>query len=304
MNTNFKTEGFIIALATAELYAVAFNYDAGYLSFFHIPSHLVRPSVTTIVLATIACIMSIASAIKFLNFITPLLRIQISKKHAHWRLPVKINCMLLIPSIYTIAIYPWSTKLTAWLIIAILAVNFVLIGIPVIANYFSKDKLPTHESINKSITSDDPLDFQQWIIEKVGRSNFALVFGMLVLVGLSWITGNAKAMQDQYFDFLEGPSPQVVLRSYDDYLLTKPIDTKARTFDFRYQIVPIGDTTLKLTKLKTGKLRLEEDVQPAEGMDLPTELEPARPIKNKTNDNPGLQIKTNQINKNKPNAAR
>lgn len=257
------SESITLAFATAGLYAVAFAYEAGYLTYFEIPTHLVRPSITTLVLSVIACATALLSTIKFLNFLTPLFNILVSDKHAKWRTVIFINCLLLIPILFVIAIYPWSWILSGWMLGILTFINFLYIGIPIILNYFFKSEPSVHLAIEKSL-DNDPLSILQWLSNRGAMPYLNMFFIFIITIGLGWAVGNSKAMKEDTFDVLIDLEPMIMVRSYDQYILFKPIDIKNKTFDRRFRIIPLEGVTQDFEHTKLGQFKLDKNIEQLE----------------------------------------
>ena len=254
------SESITLAFATAGLYAVAFAYEAGYLAYFEIPTHLVRPSITTLVLSVIACATALLSTIKFLNFLTPLFNILVSDKHAKWRTVIFINCVLLIPIAFVIAIYPWSWILSGWMLVIFAFFNLLYIGIPIILNYFFKSESSFGLAVEKSL-QNDPLDITQWLLKRGAMPYLIWFLIFIIIIALGWAVGNSKAMKEDTFDVLIDLEPMIMVRSYDQYILFKPIDIKNKTFDRRFRIVPLGGVTQDFEHIKLGQLKLDKNIE-------------------------------------------
>lgn len=256
---NFS-ESITLAFITGGLYAVAFSYEAGYLGYFEIPTHLVRPSITTLVLSVFACVTALLSAIKFLNLITPLLNILISDKHAKWRYVILVNTIILLPILFILSIYPWSLNLFKLILVGLVFSNIFFIGIPVALNFFFKTE-PTFDLAIEKSYQNDPLDITQWIIKRGALPHLIWFIVFIVAIGLGWAVGNSKAIKEETFDVLVDSEPMIMIRSYDQYILFKPIDINNKSFDKRFRIVPITNINQDFEHTKIGKLELQKGLR-------------------------------------------
>lgn len=192
------------------------------------------------------------------NFITPFLHFMESTKSERWRPVFVLNGLISVPSIFLLAVYPWNWVLSLGIIAFAMLLNIVFIGFPLLCNLISKRRVPAHQAVRESLRVADILSFQDWLVQK--GAGFYLS-GLLTYGGLlfaSAIVGHSTAMKEVRFDILDETSPtQIVIRGYEGFIVTKPIDVSSRTFDSRYQIVPLSEGVVHFKNEKIGTLTLK-----------------------------------------------
>ena len=240
------------------MYCVAFFYEQGSLSYFDIPQHHIRVSISTLVISIIACLTALVTALNLVNLITPLVNMIWTTEQKRTKIVVSLNVFLLVPIIFIIANYPLRKEIFLWSIAALCFFNFLYFGIPIIFAVVFRDRRSMGDQIDESLKADDTFDLQALLRRrgiKVDKLFFA-TFVTLIFVGMGWVVGNSGAVKMTDFDVIEGTN-YFIVRQYDDVLLVKEFDEKNKEFGDNYALMPL-EGEIKIARKKIGRLKKSE----------------------------------------------
>ena len=235
-------EGLVLAAIPFIGTYLAFIFEAGYLSFYDIPTSFIKVDFTRIISA-IAIITSFSSFF-YIAFIV--LRIIAKGDHP-------IRKAVIEPLFYTlffgIILYfiPLSSDKWWWL----LALSIILFILKFIPPFFHKKYYSSYiETLSKLEEKSKP---------KEGSDNFTLkdIFGVLVLCTfIVFLYGRFHASEKtQYWSLTDHPN-MIIVEIYGEIVLIKDYDSITKQLGNNLEAINISENPdLKLIKNKLGKLK-------------------------------------------------
>ena len=219
------TEGLILASIPVLGYFFAFQYEAGYASYFQYPKELILVGLPQIVLATITLWTGLIILFMLVESITMML--------PKTQRSLSDSIIKLLPLVGFFAgslfVYGWER---AWPFLFV----FVMIGIPefILPLFTQKDKKTYSEKIEADWDSEwrlrESKDAFSWrLLRLVGHKNIVLVINIFIVAQLVQTAGEVMASRQMRFFTMSGAPEKVVLRIYDDKFICTYFDRKTKT---------------------------------------------------------------------------
>ena len=235
---NWLLQGVALASIPAFAYVLAFIYESGYASYFHIPVSLISISPTLFCASMISLVSLAVAGFLFFNTIYKSLHTFTYKHPGLNRIVSRCSVFITLALLLLIfARVPASTiRIFLLVLVGILALaDFVVI--PLLkkvnsaldrANQDLVDSLKVHEPVNR---------LEKILGIKIG---WVLVAAVALLFG-SFLAGSSMAANQQPFAVQEGSNPLVVLRIYDNVMIMAPFDQKTKKVDRIFFTRPVGN---------------------------------------------------------------
>lgn len=250
---NWLLQGLTLASVPALAYFLAFLYERGYATFFHIPTDLIVVSPYSFCEALIGLIATMIVGFILYNEIYKIFHMFTYK----------------YPRIDAV-IYRWSTYLCIVFLILFLSdaptpVVVVLLGVALIFLVLSDFVLmPVFRGMNKLLNtaSQDMVDsleqhqpllkVERWFGLKLSQC----IIGLLSLSIICFLVGKGNAKLQSTFTVEESSAPMVVLRVYGDTLVLAPVNKIAHQISPSFILKKVGaDTTVVTVEENLGPLR-------------------------------------------------
>jgi len=248
------TEGLVLALIPVLGYFFAFQYEAGYASYFKYPKELIDIGLPQIVIATITLWTGAIMIFMFIESIT------MTIPKAHRGLSDSLIKFLPLAGFFigSLLVYGWDR---AWPFLLV----FFLIGIPefILPLLTQKDRKTYSEKIEADWDSEwrlrEAKNVLSWrLLKMIGHKNIILVINIFIVAQLVQTAGEVVASRQIRFFTMSSAAEKVVLRIYNDKLICADFDRKTKTVKSGVAILkPDGSnvTSLKLEML--GPLKME-----------------------------------------------
>jgi len=219
------TEGLILALIPVLGYFFAFQYEAGYATYFKYPKELILIGLPQIVIATIT--LWTGSIVIFM-FVESII-MMIPKTQRGLSDGIIKFLPLLGFFVGFLLVYGWGR---AWPFLFV----FVMIGIPefILPLFTQKDKKTYSEKIEADWDSEwrlrESKDAFSWrLVKLVGHKNIVLVINIFIAAQLVQTAGEVVASRQMRFFTMSNSPEKVVLRIYDDKFICADFDRKTKT---------------------------------------------------------------------------
>lgn len=243
----------LIAVVPAYIYFCSFEYEQGFCDHFNIPTYLIAPNLTTILIFATSIWSILFSALKMLGFSTPLFRNVKNENKKHLR-PVRfINGVFLVIVILMFFSYPLSWTLL-WALLAFgLFLNLITWGFPLI--YLFERKKTVAEKISDIQANPDKNDILNILLDTLNTKERLFILVLISIPFLSYFIGNGQALKQTSFQTLADRPNIVVIRKYDDMFICTPFDNKQKTLGDSIVLVKASDSKdLVLKTVKIGRL--------------------------------------------------
>jgi hypothetical protein len=242
-------EALFVALLTGGAYWLAFVYEAGYLSSFDLPPHLVEVSLQT----TLIVALALSGAIWVVFSVINIFLMSWPKHPAIQQKVFRIMLMLLFP-IWHLLNYGFRTQ--DWVYYGIFLVFIVILELVWPLLVFRKKGSLRERFIADEIAEASPQERTIFgrIFDAFGPGAYGLLLLFVIGSLLAHTAGRAKAeTQKEYFVFADAPDVAVV-RIYHDTIIAVPFDRRTRTIQSQVIVWKIGTEKVALT--------LDKDVGP------------------------------------------
>ncbi len=224
-NYNFISGAVLVAISSLLGYLMAFFYEYGYLSYFHIPTQLIELNLTNILIAAVATLGMMFLLLTVLNIFS-----QMGLLNTKTALGRSRNFALMYTAyaVIMVLIYKTAWKQSLWLLIVAAVLLMIEFLWPFI---FQKDKKTleekflAQEKIEREVISNDLFSR---IIEKIGRSIFQFLFLSLVLLSIAFNMGRSEALNQKSFVLLGLNSNKTVIRIYSQNLIVIEFDRESK----------------------------------------------------------------------------
>lgn len=219
------TEGLILALIPVLGYFFAFQYEAGYASYFKYPKELILIGLPQIVIATITLWTGSMVIFMFVESITMMI------PKAQRALSDSVIKFLPLVGFFagSLLVYGWER---AWPFLLV----FIMIGIPefILPLFTQKDKKTYSEKIESDWESEwrlrESKDTFSWrLLKLVGHKNIVLVINIFIAAQLVQTAGEVIASRQMRFFTMSSSPEKVVLRIYDDKFICADFERKTKT---------------------------------------------------------------------------
>ena len=250
---------FLILLLTASSYAIAFQYEAGYLSHFGVPTEYVEVNTGRLIIAAGATFFVITTTVFLWSSLkTVLPRVTPLRLVVTNRLAVLATWLVISLLVANEMEGTWFTKV----LVCVFPVT-MLVG-ELIMPLVSHRKVRTYAAKLEASVSQDlarkPLDptaeLRAVAIKIASPVGAAFLFAVLVLISFSFAAGVHVARLQSDFLVANAESPCVVLRSLSEGLLCVSFDAKTKTAHGEYRFLKPEGAVLSLSA--TGPLTKAE----------------------------------------------
>ncbi len=252
------SDALIAVLLPAFGYCLAFAYESGYCSYFHIPNIFIVVSLTSVLIA----VATLASGVWFVYYyvnpfyglISAHLRTATGRSIARTALLVAFLVLFA-----RVTQSPFSEAIV-WILVVVtffVAIEFVLplLTQRKVEGYASK--LEAQEATEGSV-----LTVSNLLYAKVGKTAYHIVFFGVLLIFLASAGGWGKARKEREYLVTETSPSLVVLRAYGETVILAECDLTTQTVKPAFRFVKLTDAanlSLRLTAL--GPLRFGGPVE-------------------------------------------
>jgi hypothetical protein len=235
-------EALFIAALTAGAYWLSFRYEAGYLSAFGLPPHLVEVSLQTTLLVAFALSGAIWVVFWLVNFFLLLWPEHPAIQNKLFRVTVLLLFPLWYMLNYGLRVQDWPVYAIPLVLIAIFEFFWPLLVFsnkPTLRERFIADEITEAQVRDRGIAAR--------ILVAFGPAAYGLLV-LFVLGGmLAHTAGRANAeTQEEYFIFANAPDVAVV-RVYNDRVIGVSFDRGTRDVQPQVTVQKIGTEKLILT---------------------------------------------------------
>lgn len=261
-------EALFIAILTVGAYWLAFRYEAGYLSGFGLPPHLVEISLQTTLLVALA----LSGAIWIVFSVSNLILMLWPEHPAIQEKLFRVGVMLLFPLWhllnYGLRMQDWIVYATYFAVIAIFELVWPLLVFrnkPTLRERFIADETAEARVRERGIAAR--------IFVAFGPAAYYLLLLFVLGSLLAHMAGRAKAeTQKEYFVFADAPDVAVV-RMYHDTIIGVSFDRGTRYVQSQIIVRKIGTEKVMLTLDATvgplKKQRPKVTTKPQDSRDWP-----------------------------------
>lgn len=232
-------KGVFLAILPFVGYLTAYNYEKGYLSFFNIPSFLIRLGPEEIIVATSVLILGLFTLYPFLAIIYPF-RNLMGKSVKGRDLKIAIILFLFLsPIIFIFSNSSLSDKLIISLAIFLLLL-FYKFGFPLL--FFKGDSLD--EKIVKAEKTEKKVgQIEDFIFSRPRLKTFYIVLLTIMFISLlAYSAGARDASNQREYLLFSDKDTYIIARTYTDKRIAVKIDAKSRFIKDNIRIISPADT--------------------------------------------------------------
>ena len=240
MNKSYNFISGTVLVATFSLlgYFIAFFYEDGYLSYFHIPKQLIEVSLINILIGTIATLGSMFLLLSILNIFSQMKLLDTKTALGRSR---NFALMYVAYAITMLLIYKTAWEQYLWFLIIAAILLIIEFLWPFI---FQKDKKTleekflAQEKIEREVLTSDLFGK---ISKKIGRPIFQCLFLFIVLLSIAFNIGRSEALNQKLFVLLGSNSDKAVLRIYSQSLIVIEFDRENKKATKSFFLIDRGD---------------------------------------------------------------
>lgn len=242
-----------LAVIPAYVYFCAFQYEQGYCDCFNVPTYLISPNLTTILVFATTIWTILFSALKVLSLSTPFFREIKEESKKHLQSILFVNGVLLVIIILMFYSYPFSWILV-WVLLGLaFLINLLTWGFPFIY-FFNRKKSVAQKiiDIQKFFSEDDVLSI---LFAKLNAKERLFVLVLILIPPLAYFIGAGQALKQTSFQILADKPNIVVLKKYDNMFICSPYDKKTKILKDSLILIKADESKyLVLRTVKIGKL--------------------------------------------------
>jgi len=247
-------KGVILALLPFVGYVTAYNYEKGYLSYFGIPSFLIRIGLEEVITAATVVLTGLFG-LYYLMAILYLFKDLLTKSAKGFTLFKSIVLFLfLYPFIFTFNSGILLDKLITSLAI-LFAILFWQFGFPII---FQRGNTLEEKIIKADKVDNEVCTIEDLILSRPKLKITYLTFiVILVFSGLASSAGSRDAAKQKDYLLFSNNGTYVVIRAYANKYIAVEINDKSKHIESRVKIIP-ADNDFELHLENIGPLNKEE----------------------------------------------
>ncbi len=244
----------VLTVIPAYIYFTCFIYEQGVCNRFGIPSYLINPSLTTILIFGTTIWGIIFSSLKVLGLSTPLFKAVGNENMKHLRVVHGINALSLIIAILMFYAYPFSWTLVLVLLVVIAMLNFITWGLPLLLRI--TEKKPTKDKLLEMQGEKDNFDLLIYLTEGLTKQERLFLLILIFIPIISYFFGDGQALKQKEFQLLALNKNIVVLKKYDDLLVCSSFDRKTKLLGDSLVLIKLSDKEpLFLNSEEVGPLK-------------------------------------------------
>lgn len=240
-------------------YFLAFRYEEGFCSVFQIPSSLISLSLINIFIGIGALV-----GILFLLYGVVDLIIRFLPKREN---PIFDSLRVLLPGFLLLIVYlvlfgkfwqEWVWILSTFLFLCFLEFIFPLFTFPKEKTYFEKLKAQQRSDTKEAAQQLRKMEgvLLLGIPWRVIYKIFLLSLGLLYLSLFSYAVGRSIALKQKEFLVFYDSQPMVILRIYDDTIISAPFNKTTKEVEKKFIVYKVGEEPRFIFNLeKIGPLR-------------------------------------------------
>jgi hypothetical protein len=234
----------IIAIIPAYIYFVTFEYENGFCNNFGIPTYLIEPSLTTILIFATTLFGVFFSSIKALGLSLPFFKAVDDEKKTHLRGINKINGICIFGGILMIYAYPFSWKLILIISSVTLILNLITWGIPLLLLIRKKKSLKEklQQVEDENVEDTDKIDWLVHLFKKLNNKERTFFFVILVIPYISFLFGNGEAMKQKEFLTICNNENTVVLKKYNDIFVCAKFNRKTNQLSDSLILIKLSES--------------------------------------------------------------
>lgn len=244
-------QGLVLAAIPAVAYMLAFSFELGYASYFHIPISLISLSTAQFCVALISLISIGVTGFLMVNSLHKIfLRFTYKNKNLN---EIILRWSLIVILVVIALSYMGAPTKGIFVVVAVLIACLAILDLLVTPQFRKLNAVINkgEEEYNQSLQEQSP-----WLrVERAfGIRLGNLILSSLVLLLLAFSVGNYSASHQVGFLVQEGTTPLVVVRTYDGNMVTTIFDPETRKVLQTFVIRKIGDDP--------NALYVQEDIGP------------------------------------------
>lgn len=248
-------KGFLLAILPFAGYIIAYSYEKGYLSFFRVPSFLIRLGLEEVIVATSVVIAGLSIFYLILMILYPF-RKHISKSAKGFTFLKSIVLFLILsPFISTFS----SDSLLDKLIVSYIIFLFILLwqfGFPLL---FYKGSSLEEKIIRADKEKDEVGQIEDFIFSRPQLKTIYIIFLTIAYISLlAYKAGvNDASSQKDYLSFSDNTNTYIVVRTYVDKKIAIEISGESKHIENNMRVI-FDDANLELNIENIGPLKKEE----------------------------------------------
>lgn len=237
---NILTEGSVlVAVITVSAYLLVYCFELGYTKYFNIPSFLIEISLINIFITGGSLLFVYFLIFEIYNIF--LMLIPTISNYVCRRI-LLANVPLLLILLGSFISYGKLYREQIILILLILFVNIFIYGFPLITQRKIKGyakKLKAQDELEDKIDMENPT-LSNKIIKLLPKEMIYFIFVLYVLTMIAYDNGKANAIKQSEFLVIKSNPEMVVLKKYNDSLITAKFNREDKTLSTKFNIINIA----------------------------------------------------------------
>jgi hypothetical protein len=244
----------LITVVPAYIYFCSFNYEQGICNRYHIPSYLISPSITTVLIFATTIWSAIFSSLKILGISTPFFRQIEEENRKHLNSIRFLNGVVIVISVLIFFSYPLSWTVVLGLLAFAFFVNLITWGFPFV--YLYQRKKPLAERIKGIQQTAGDSDLFSFALEALTNKERLFIFILVVIPFVCYFIGDGEALKQSHYQTIANRPNLVVLRKYDDVFICAGFDRKTKKINDSLILIKLNDNNDLILKNEfLGQLR-------------------------------------------------
>ena len=264
---NFFTDAFLIGILTLSGYITAFLYKYGYLSYFDAPPEFIELSIAAIIGAVLSISVFVLIFILFLDLLG---RFSFLKGNTASQRIKRMSILLITYSLTVIVLYKGDRTfllLYAGVIVVILLIEFLF---PLLFHRDKKtweEKASAQEEVERKAEENSLLDrLFNALREKIGASNYGILFILILILLHAKVVGNAEAVTQDSFFVLQPDANKAVIGITEQEIIAVEFDRNTKQLSGKVYVIKTNkNPNIELMKEKIGPLvKIKRETTPAQ----------------------------------------
>lgn len=247
-------KGLLLAILPFVGYITAYNYEKGYLSFFGVPSFLIRLGLEEIIVATSVLVLGLFALYPFLAIIYPF-RNLMGKSVGGRTLKITIILFLFLsPIIFIFNSSSLLDKLVTSLVIFLILL-FYEFGFPYL---FYKGSSLDEKIVKAEKTHKEVGQIEDFIFSRPQLNTLCILFFTIMFISfLADLAGVRDANNQKDYLLFSDNGTYAVIRTYADKKVAVEINSESKYIENNIRIISINDN-LELRVEDIGPLKKDE----------------------------------------------